>query len=232
MVTPCASAPACAQAFGAVRRGPDSEIAIEADLEPAAPRALRRPLELAVGEPLAEEGELEAVAVALDRPVDRFGFAVAQIVGPKPPVLARLHVRRRLEGGEPAQGFAARSRKRMVTGDERIGGPRLAQAGERRASRFERRALGAPHLDVLDISGCRSGGESRRQRLQRGAQRLVPRQARIVERVDEDRIDEAAIGGVIGARPLPIARKQHMQRAQAQIGRPGRAGRLARASER
>ena len=74
--------------FGAVRRGPDGKIAIEADLEPAAPRTLRRSPELAVGEPLAEEGELEAVAVTLDRPVDRFGVAVAQIVRPEPPILA------------------------------------------------------------------------------------------------------------------------------------------------
>src|SRR5208282_5260481 len=57
--------------FGAVRRGADREIAIEPDLEAAPSRPPGRPRELAVGEPLAEESELEALAVAFDSPVDR-----------------------------------------------------------------------------------------------------------------------------------------------------------------
>ena len=43
----------------------------------------------------------------------------------------------------------------------------------------------------------------------------------IVEHIDEDRVEEAAIRGVIGARPASVAREQHMQRADAEISRAG-----------
>ena len=218
--------------FGAVRRGPDREIAVEPDLEAAFARALGRPPKLAIGEPLAKEGELERCAVALDRLVDRLGLAVAQILRPEPPILAGLSVGGRLEGGEAPQRLAARSRERMIVGDERIAWLRRAQAGERRAPGFERDPLGSPHGLVRDIFGRRSRGELGRQRRQRGAQRLVARQAGVVERVDQDRVEEAAIRGVIGARPLPVAGKQHVQRAQAEVSRPSAAGLFARARER
>ena len=69
--------------FGAVRRGADRKIAVEADLQAVVPRALGGSPKLAVGEPLAEKGELEALAVAFDRMVDRLWVAVAQILRPE-----------------------------------------------------------------------------------------------------------------------------------------------------
>ena len=114
--------------FGAVRRCPYRKVAVEADLKPAFPRALGGATKLAVGEPLAEEGELEALAVAFDRLVDRLGLAVAQILRPEPPVLAGFSVGRGLEGGETPQGFAARSREGVIVGDQRVARPRLAEA--------------------------------------------------------------------------------------------------------
>ena len=139
--------------LGAVRRGPDCKIAVEANFQAAAPRALGGLRELAVGEPLAKEREFEAAAVAVDCMVDRLGIAVAQILRPEAPILAGLSARGSLEGAETAQGFAARSCEGMVAGDDRIARLRRAEAGEGRASGFKRRALGEPHLLVLDILG-------------------------------------------------------------------------------
>ena len=68
--------------FGAVRRGADGKIAIEPNLQAAFARALRGSPELAVGQPLAEEGELEGLAAPLDRALDRLRFPVAQVLRP------------------------------------------------------------------------------------------------------------------------------------------------------
>ena len=115
----------------------------------------------------------------------------------------------------------------MVVGDQRIARPRGAGAGECGAPGFERRALGAPDGLVLDSFGHGRGRERGRQARERGVDRLVARQAGAVERVDENWIEEAAIGRVIGARAIAVAREQHVQRADAEIGRPGGAGLLA-----
>src|SRR6202012_5280303 len=170
----------------------DGKVAVEANLQAAVPPALGSLPKLAVGEPLAEEGEVEALAVALNRGIDRLGVAVAQVLRPEAPIFVGLSGRS-LEGAETAQRFAARSCEGMVARDHRIAWPRRAETGEGRASGFERRALGEPHLLVLDIVGLRSGGELGRQRRDRGVQRLVARQPCIVERVDEDRIDEPTV---------------------------------------
>ena len=118
--------------FGAVWRGADREIAVEADFEAPAPRAFRGAGELPVGEPLAEEREFERLTVALDRRVDRLGLAVAQVLRPNSPVLAKLAVGSRLEGGEAPESFAALSGEGVVIGDERVRWPRRAEAGEGR----------------------------------------------------------------------------------------------------
>ena len=118
----------------------------------------------------------------------------------------------------------------IVVGDERIAWARAADAGEGLAPGFERGSLGAPDGVVLDTLGRGRGGECRRQRGERRVDRLVARQPGAVESVDEYRIEEAPIGGMIGAGALPVAREQHMQRADAEIGRPGAASRLARAA--
>ena len=81
--------------------------------------------------------------------------------------------------------------------------------------------LGKPYLFVLDRFCRRRGGEPRRQGRECGVDRLVAREARIVEHIDEDRIEKPAIRRVIGARPASVAREQHMQRADAEIGRAG-----------
>ena len=105
---------------------------------------------LAVGEPLAEKRELKALAIALDRMVNRLGIAVAQILRPEPPILAGLSFSGSLEGGETPQGFAARSREGMVVGDKRIARPRRTEAPKGCAPRLKRRVLGKPYLFVLD----------------------------------------------------------------------------------
>ena len=207
-----------------VRRRADCEIAIKSDLEAASARALRRPPELAVGEPLAEKSEFEALAVALDRLVDRLRFAVSQVFWPLPPVLAGLPAGDGLEGGEAPQGFAARSREGMVVGDQRIARAGGAGAGEGRAPGLKRCALGPPHGLVLYGFGRSRRRKRRRQAQERGVDRAVARQAAAVERVDENRIEEAAIGGKVGARAIAVAREQHMQGAHAEIGRPRGAG--------
>ena len=80
--------------------------------------------------------------------------------------------------------------------------------------------------------GRGSGGESGHRGFERAVQRLVARQARVVERIDENRIEEAAIRGIIRARAFPVVREQHVQRAHAEIGRPRAAGLLARERQR
>ena len=171
------------------------------------------------------------MAVALDRLVDRPWLAVAHVLGPEPPVRASFPVGGRLEGGEAPQGFAARSCERVVVGDERIAGACGADAGEGRAPGFERGSLGAPYRVILDVRGRGRGCERRRERGERLVDRRVARQARAVERVDQYRIEEPAIGGIIGTGSVPVAREQHMERADAEIGRPGGAGLLARERE-
>ena len=136
--------------FCAVRRGANRKIAVETDLQAAIPRALGGPPKLAVGEPLAEKGEFKAFAVALDRMIDRLGLAVAQTLRPGSPVPADFSFGGRLEGGEAPQGLAARSRERMIVGDERVARPRRAEADEGCAPSLERRVLGKPYLLVLD----------------------------------------------------------------------------------
>ncbi len=191
--------------FGAVRRGADGKIAIEPDLQAALARALRGSPELAVGQPLAEEGELEGLAAPLDR-------------APRSPSLPRraslaatgASPRRLLPPRSPGRRRSAakpRRPKSRICGSrrpaDRPAARRRARA-ERCAPGFQRRALGAPDGVILDMLGRGSGGESGRRRRQRGAQRLVARQARVVERVDENRIEEAAIRGIIGARAVPL----------------------------
>ena len=168
---------------------------------------------------IGRRGRIRSLAVALDRMIDRLGFAVAQILRPEPPILAGLSARGRLEGGEAPQSLAARSCERMVVGDERIAGPRRAQAGEgrARASSAARLARHTSSYSTCPVAEAAANAGAKRRK--RGGQRLVARQARVVERVDEDRIEETAIRRVVGARPVPVAGKQHVQRAQPQIGR-------------
>ena len=92
----------------------------------------------------------------------------------------------------------------MVVGDERIGWARRTEAKEGGAAGLKRCTLGEPYLFVLDIVCRRGGGELRRERCERCVQRLVARKANVVERIDQDRIEETAIRGVIGARAASV----------------------------
>ena len=118
-----------------------------------------------------------------------------------------------------------------MLGEQRMPRPAHAGAGEGRVERFERGALDRPDRGIVDEPRRRGRGDGGPQRAERGLERLVARQVGI-ENVDEDRIEEAAVGRMIGARPLPVVREQHVHRADAEIGRPRAARRLARERER
>ena len=93
---------------------------------------------------------------------------------------------------------------------------------------LERGALHRPDRRIVDEFRGRRRGE----RGPEGGELGVERQAWKFEDVDKDRIEEPAVRGVIGARPFAIPGEQHVQRAHAEIGRPGASGRLARARQR
>ena len=52
-----------------------------------------------------------------------------------------------------------------------------------------------------------------------------------VENVNQDRIEIAAVGGMVRAAPLPVVREQHVHRADAEIGRASAARFFARERE-
>ena len=106
--------------FGAVRRRPDGEVAVEADLEAALARPRRRPPKLTVGEPLAEERKVERVVVPVDGFPDRRLVGVAPRVRPRAPVCAGLARGNRLERRESSQRFTACFDERLALGEDRI----------------------------------------------------------------------------------------------------------------
>jgi hypothetical protein len=145
--------------FCAVRRRADRKIAVKTDLQASVSRAARGSLKLAVGKPLAEEGELKAYTVALDRMIDGLGITVPQILWPGSPVPAKVSLGRRLEGGETAHVLAAGSRECVVVGNEWIAWPRGTEAQKGCAPRLKRRVLGKPYLFVFDRFRRRCGRE-------------------------------------------------------------------------
>ena len=124
--------------LGAVRRRADREVAIEADLEPAGFRPLGRGGELAVGEPLAEQGEGDRLGFLARRSRQRVAFAVAQRRRPAAPVLAAAPRRDRFEDREAAQRLAAGGDEAVVVGEDGIVGPGGARAREGGVARGER----------------------------------------------------------------------------------------------
>ena len=210
-----------------VRRRADREIAIESDVEAAFAPALGRATELAVGEPLAEKGELEAWAIALDRLVDRLRFARRADPEARAASSRRPHPRR-----SPGRRRSAAKLRRPLS--RRHGSRRSADRwalrrgrGRRRRSRLRARCAWPARPPRTRRFWSGRGRERRREGGERRVDRRVARQAGAVERVDENRIEEAAIGRIVGARAVAVAREQHMQRADAEIGRPGGARFLA-----
>ena len=106
-----------------------------------------------------------------------------------------------------------------------------ATRGESGVQRLERGALDPPDRRIVDQPGGRGRRRGRGQRRERGLGGCVARQVG-GEHVDQDRVEEAPVRRVVGARPLAVVGEQHVHRADAEIGRAGAAGRLGGERER
>ena len=171
------------------------------------PRAAPPRRQLAVGEPLAEEREVESRAASPRRGADRLRVAVAQRLRPAPPVRAGFARGDRLEDGEAPQRVAAGADECQMSTNMRLVRPRRAGARESGDERLERGALDRPDGRVVDEPGRGGGGDRGSSAAERRIEGFVARQSG-VENVDVDRIEEAPVGGMIGARPLAVVREE------------------------
>ena len=174
---------------------------------PAARGALGGGGELPVGDPLAELRE----AARRSRAAPLWRRARAGRRRAAPPASA-ANIRRRARGG-------SRRTRRSGTGSRRPAAtkasnsansgssrPRGAGAQERGEAVLQRDALDAPHRLVVDRRQLGDGGEplAERARRRRDHSSSTGRPSS-AQRVDQDRIEEAPVGGMIGARPAAVA---------------------------
>src|SRR5271170_7501646 len=106
--------------FGAVRGGADGKIAVEAELQPARARPRGGAGELAIGQPLQEEGVFDTVLESRCDVIEGQLCAIAQIVGPYSPVFALPFLVDRLETGKAPQSLAALGDEAIVIGKQRF----------------------------------------------------------------------------------------------------------------
>src|SRR5208337_3738722 len=99
----------------------------------------------------------------------------------------------------------ARLHERLMLGEERALRLAPARAGESRVKRLERCALDRPHRWIVEEPPRGGGGNGGPQRVERGLERLVSRKVG-VENVDEDRIEEPAVGRVVWTCSLTVVR--------------------------
>ena len=149
----------------------------------------------------------------------------------RPPLPRHLRMRRgdRFETCEPRERFAAGGAKTRELEGQRIAiGPRI----ERGEASVQHCVLGPPDLGVVDVRTRRKRRE--RMRLGRMGRLCTTRVRKIGEPfdVDVDRIEKPAIGRMVRARALAVARELRVQRIDADDGAPGAGGRRPGLGER